>query len=145
LSGTPTTASGTPYAFTVRVTDSHPPNPETSSASYTIAISEPQAPAIDGTPPPTAMAGSPYSFQFGAFGGLAPLVWTAPPTPMGGLALSVDGLLSGTPSTPGIYPITLTVTDALNQSSPPAPFTVRVALARPAAAFTATGNMTAAR
>jgi len=65
---------------------------------------------------------------------------------MGGLAVSLDGLLSGTPSAAGIFPITLTVKDALNQSSPATPFTVRVALARPAAAFMpTTGSMTVAR
>ena len=40
---------------------------------------------------------------------------------MGGLAVSPDGILSGTPSTAGIFPITLTVKDALNQSSPATP------------------------
>src|SRR5205807_4217476 len=34
---------------------------------------------------------------------------------------------------------------ALNQSSPATPFTVRIALARPAAAFAQTGSMTVAR
>ena len=64
---------------------------------------------------------------------------------MGGLTVSLDGILSGTPSTAGIFPITLTVKDALNQSSSAASFTVRVAMARPAAAFMPTGSMTAAR
>jgi hypothetical protein len=64
---------------------------------------------------------------------------------MGDLAVSLDGILSGTPSTAGIFPITLTVKDALNQSSPATPFTVRIAMARPAAAFMATGSMTFAR
>jgi len=56
-----------------------------------------------------------------------------------------SGILSGTPSTAGIFPITLTAKDALNQSSPATAFTVRVAMARPAAAFTHTGSMTIAR
>ena len=64
---------------------------------------------------------------------------------MGDLAVSLDGILSGTPSTAGIFPITLTVKDALNQSSQTTPFTVRVALARPEAAFMPTGRMTVAR
>ena len=146
LTGTPTTASPTPFAFTVTVTDSSTPTPATNSVAYAITISEPVAPTIDNTPPPTATVGSPYSFLFKAYDGLAPLVWSLPTAPMGGLAVSLDGVLSGTPSTPGIFPITLTVKDALNQSSPATPFTVRVALARPAAAFMATtGSMTVAR
>ena len=64
---------------------------------------------------------------------------------MGGLAVSLDGGLSGTASTAGIFPITLTVKDALHQSSSATPFTVRVAMDRPAAAFMQTGSMTVAR
>jgi hypothetical protein len=148
LSGTPTTARPTPFAFTVTVTDSRSPTPATISVDYTITISEPLPPTIYNTPPftpPTATVGSLYSFQFITGDGLAPLVWTPPTAPMGGLAVSLDGLLSGTPSTAGIFPITLTVKDALNRSSPATPFTVRIALARPAAAFMPTGSMTVAR
>jgi hypothetical protein len=145
LSGTPTAASSTPFAFTVTVTDSSTPTPATNSVAYEIAISEPPPPSIYNTPPPTATVGSPYSFSFTASDGLAPLLWTPPTAPMGGLAVGLDGLLSGTPSTPGIFPITLTVKDALNQRSSAMPFTVRVAMARPAAAFTPTGSMTVAR
>jgi hypothetical protein len=145
LTGTPTKASSTPFAFTVTVTDSSKPTPATNSVAYAITISDPPPPSINNTPPPTATVGSPYSFQFTASNGLAPLVWTPPSAPMGGLAVSLDGILSGTPSTAGIFPITLTVKDALNRISPATPFTVRVAMARPAAAFMPTGNMTAAR
>jgi hypothetical protein len=145
LSGTPTAASSTPFAFTVTVNDSSTPTRATSSATYAITISEPPPPSIDNTSPPTATVGSPYSFQFTASDGLAPLVWTPPTAPMGGLAVSLDGILSGTPSTPGIFPITLTVKDARNQSSPAMPFAVRVAMARPAAAFMPTGSMLVAR
>lgn len=146
LTGTPTKPSSTPFAFTVTVTDSSTPTPATSSVAYAITINEPPPPSINNTPPPTATVGSPYSFQFYASDGLAPLLWTPSSAPMGGLAISPDGILSGTPSTAGIFPITLTVKDALNQSSSATPFTVRVAMARPAAAFTSTrGNMTVAR
>ena len=145
LSGTPTAAGSTPFAFTVTVTDSSTPTRATNSVAYAITISEPPLPSINNTPPPTATVGSPYSFQFAASDGLAPLVWTPPTAPMGGLAVSLDGILSGTPSTAGIFPITLTVKDARNQSSPATPFTVRVAMARPAAAFMPTGSMVFAR
>ena len=145
LTGTPTKASSTPFAFTVTVTDSSTPTPATNSVAYAITISEPPSPSINNTPPPTATVGSPYSFPFTASDGLAPLLWTSSSAPMGGLTVSLDGVLSGTPSTAGIFPITLTVKDALNQSSSATPFTVRVALARPAAAFVQTGSMTFAR
>jgi hypothetical protein len=145
LSGTPTHAGSTPFEFTVTVTDSSTPTPATNSVAYAIAISEPPPPSINNTPPPTATVGSAYSFPFTASDGLAPLVWTPPTAPMGGLAVSLDGVLSGTPSTAGIFPITLSVKDARNQSSPATPFTVRVAMARPEAAFMPTGSMTVAR
>ena len=145
LTGTPTTASPTPFAFTVTVTGSSTPSPATSSVAYAITISEPGPPTVNNGPPPTATEGSLYSFQFYASDGLAPLVWTPPTAPMGDLAVSLDGILSGTPSTPGIFPISLTVKDALNQSSPATPFTVRVAMARPEAAFMQSGSMTVAR
>jgi Putative Ig domain len=145
LTGTPTAANSTPFAFTVTVTDSSTPTPATDSVACAITISEPPPPSIYNTPPPTATVGSPYSFPFTASDGLAPLVWTPPTAPMGGLAVGLDGILSGTPSTAGIFPITLTVKDALNHSSPATPFTVRVAMARPEAAFTQTGSMTVAR
>jgi hypothetical protein len=153
ISGTPTVASTTPYAFTISVADSGTPTPAMESGAYSIAISEPPSPEIASNVPPTAVVGSQYSFQFTASGGLGPLAWTPPNAPMGGLDFSVAnvdgigiaGILSGTPSTAGIYPITLTVTDALNQSSPVTPFIVRVAKARPPGAFTSTGSMHFAR
>jgi hypothetical protein len=145
LTGTPTKASSTPFAFTVTVTDSSTPTPAANSIAYAITIGEPPPPSINTTPPPTATVGAPYSFPFTASDGLAPLLWTPSSAPMGGLAVSPDGILSGTPSTAGIFPITLTVKDALNQSSTATPFTVRVALARPAATFVQTGSMTVAR
>ena len=145
LSGKPTAARSTPFAFTVTVTDSSTPKPAANSVAYAITISEPPPPTINNTPPPTATVGSPYSFPFTASEGLAPLLWIPPNAPMGGLTVSSEGILSGTPSTAGIFPITLTVKDALNQSSPATPFTVRVAMARPAAAFVPTGDMTAPR
>lgn len=145
LTGTPTKASSTPFAFTVTVSDSLKPTAATNSVPYAITISEPPAPSINNGPLPTATVGSSYSFQFTANDGLAPLLWTASSAPMGGLAVSLDGILGGTPSMAGVFPITLTVKDALNQSSPATPFTVRVAMARPAAAFVQTGRMTVAR
>jgi hypothetical protein len=145
LNGTPTVPSATPFAFTVTVTDSSTPTAETNSVPYVITISDPPPPSINNTPPTTATVGLPYSFQFTASGGLAPLIWSSPTAPTGGLALGVDGILSGTPSTAGIFPITLTVKDAMNRSSPAASFMVRVATVRPAAAFTLAGSMVFAR
>jgi hypothetical protein len=149
--------SGTPYSVSVEAQPSSPTQYcSVANASGIVAAAnvtnvsvtcEPPPPMISRNPsPPTATVGVVYPpFGFASSGGLAPLVWTPPTAPMGGLAVSLDGVLSGTPSTAGIFPITLTVKDALNQSSPATPFTVRVAMARPAAASMPTGSMTVAR
>jgi hypothetical protein len=143
LTGTPTSI-GT-FSFTVTVTDSAR---RSASATFPIGITNPPPPTISTTPPPTAIVGTPFSFQFTASGGLAPLVWseTTVGQPLPNLGVGLDGVLSGTPSGAGIFPITVNVIDHLKQGAPPTPFTVRVSLARPAATFTSTlGSMTVAR
>lgn len=143
LTGTPTSVNT--FSFTVTVTDSAQ---RPASAMFSIQITNPPPPTINATPPPTATIGTPYSFQFTASDGLAPLVWSATTTGPSLPSLGVDlkGVLSGTPSGPGIFLITVNVIDQLKQSAPPAAFTVRVSLARPAATFTSTlGSMTVAR
>jgi Galactose oxidase, central domain len=141
LTGTPM-AAGT-FPFTVTATDSAT-TPATASAPFSVVIGNPPPPTINNLPPPTATVGAAYSFQFTASDGLAPLAWLGN-GPAGGLSVSPAGLLGGTPTTAGRFPITVNVTDALNQSSPATPFTVRISLARPAAAFTATTSMSTPR
>jgi hypothetical protein len=146
LTGTPTSANT--FNFTVTVTDSATPIPVPASAPFSIVITNPPPPSINTTPPPTGTVGTPYSFQFTAVNGLAPLVWseTPGPQPLPNLSLSLGGLLSGTPSGAGIFLITVNVIDQLKQSAPPVPLTIRVSLARPAGTFTRTlGSMTIAR
>ena len=149
--------SGTPYSVSVEAQPSSPTQYcSVANGSGIVAAAnvtnvsvtcEPPPLMISRNPsPPTATVGVVYPpFGFASSGGLAPLVWTPPTVPMGGLAVSLDGILSGTPSTAGIFPITLTVKDALSRSSPATPFTVRVAMARPDSAFMPTGSMTVAR
>ncbi len=144
ISGIPTAMSATPFAFTVSVTDSASPAQPPQSAVYSIAISDPPPPTIGNFPLPTASVGTAYQSQFLASAGLAPLRWSVAPSnalTMSGLGVGVDGLLSGTPSTAGHFPITVDVTDALTRTAPPATFTVRISLARPALTFTATGSL----
>jgi len=57
-----------------------------------------------------------------------------------GLNLSPTGVLSGTPTSDGQFPITLKVTDALNRSASVST-TVRVSLARSPAGFALKGNL----
>jgi hypothetical protein len=139
LSGTPT-KSGT-ATFTVEVTDSAQP-PAASSQSFSINTALPPSPTITYVEPPPGTVDSAYTpFQFTANGGVPPLSWWEKGALPAGLSLSSAGELSGTPTTPGHYPIQLNLTDFINRAAPPVSTTVRVSLARPAAAFTSTGSM----
>ncbi len=141
LSGTPT-ISGT-SGFTITATDSAT-MPAQSATAFSITVTDPPPPAIVNGPPPTATVGTAYSFLFTESGGLAPVVWSQSGAPQG-LGIDVTGLLSGTPGSAGHFPITVSLTDALNRSAPPGTFTIRVSTARPASVFTPTGSMAIAR
>ncbi len=142
LSGTPTKNGS--FLFTVTATDRATPA-GTGSAQFSIMVNNPPPPVVCCRLPPTGTVGVVYSpFQFAAIGGLPPLVWGATGS-MPGFVLSANGALSGTPTMAGHFPISVKATDALSQTSPDTPFTVRVSLARPAAAFTLTGSMKFAR
>jgi len=144
LTGTPTTI-GT-FPFTVTVTDSAP-TPKKNSVPFSITINAPPPPTINATALPTGTVGVAYpTVQFTASNGYLPLVWSETGALPTALSLSAGGLLSGTPSEDGQFPIKLYVKDSLNRTSPAAPFTVRVSLARAAAGFTQTkGMMNSAR
>jgi hypothetical protein len=142
LAGKPTQV-GT-YTFTVTAKDSAP-NPESSSQSFTINITPTPSPTIADSEAPTGMAGVPYGpFQFTTNGGLAPFVWKETGA-LDGLTLSSSGVLSGTPSAAGQYPITLEVTDALNRTAPSVALIMRVSLARSGAFTLTAGSLTIAR
>ena len=129
LSGTPTSLGTS--KFTVTAVDSAP-MPAKSALPFSVTIGAPAPPAIAYSEPPTATVGAAYGpFQFTASGGLIPLAWSETPALTIGLTLSSAGALSGTPNanTAGWYPITLNVTDALNQqATTPVPVVVRVSL-----------------
>ncbi|MFD9666651.1 hypothetical protein ACFWAY_34415 [Rhodococcus sp. NPDC059968] len=63
------------------------------------------APTISGTPP-AGTVGTSYSFAFTVAGTPVPTVTTADPLPAG-LTLSAAGVLSGTPTAAGLFPITV--------------------------------------
>jgi hypothetical protein len=144
LSGTPTTIG--PYTFSVTVTDSAPGKAAISTLPFTMVITNPPPPSITSGPPPTATEGMAYSFAFAAKQGLAPFAWTENDSKgLGGLTLGLAGLLAGTPTSYGIFPISVTVMDAVGQSSPATPVMVRISRARAAPTFTATGSLNVAR
>jgi hypothetical protein len=140
LSGTPT-STGTSM-FTVMVTDSAP-TPVSSSQPFTINVALPVPPTITDQESPTGTVGVVYTpYPFSASDGVPPLVWSETPPLIMGLSLSAQGVLSGTPTAAGQFPVTINVMDAVSRSAPPFPTVVRVSLARPPATFTpTTGSM----
>ena len=97
------------------------------------------------TPIPTALSGSTYSPTLSATGGVAPYAWSAAGLPSW-LSINTDGTLSGSPpgNFYGTVPLTLTVTDAVGDSTT---MTVQLTVQLPVlrvlqASFTATAGLT---
>ncbi|CAM3769833.1 beta-propeller fold lactonase family protein [Smaragdicoccus niigatensis] len=108
LYGTPTESG----SFPVSITASNGVNPD---AHLAVTLLIDAAPSISGEPP-NGQTGQGYSFSFAAAGYPVPTVSTSSPLPKG-LHLSSSGVLSGTPTEGGTYPLTIT---ASNGTNPPA-------------------------
>jgi Putative Ig domain/Galactose oxidase, central domain len=133
-------AAGT-YAFVITVTDSQSPAAE-ASATYTLVIPEPPPPSINATPLPSVGAiNLPFGFTFTESGGQAPLTWSETGALPAGLEFSATGIISGKPTAPGVFPITLMVQDALGRSAAPQQFAIRIA----SNGFRVTGSMSTDR
>jgi hypothetical protein len=105
LSGTPTTAIGSPFRFTVTTTDSFG---GTGSHTYALAVNPPLA--IKPVTSPVATVGDAFRQQLTPTGGSrSGYVFTAPSLP-GWLTLSSSGLLIGTPDATVLSPVTFAVT-----------------------------------
>lgn len=121
LSGAPSSA-GT-FNFIVSVADSAQ---ETVLRPFTVRVIEPLR--ILTTALSEGTEGMAYSAVIEAAGGTPPYVFTlAAGSLPAGLALSIDGRLSGTPAESGVFPITVRVTDS-GQLSTERPFTLTVLL-----------------
>ncbi|HEV7487911.1 MAG TPA: putative Ig domain-containing protein [Thermoanaerobaculia bacterium] len=108
LSGTPAANTSGDYALVFHADKNKPHN---SSQNFTLTVTCPGVfvvnPAVT-----TGTAGTPFSQTFTQNGGTPPVTFTLnsgtlPP----GLALSTGGVLSGTPTGSGTFPITVKVTD----------------------------------
>lgn len=112
LTGTPTTPGTS--GFVVQVTDSCAPTPQIKTLSVSLTVNPAPVPLqITTTNLANGLEGTPYSQQLNATGGTAPYTWaldsgTLPP----GLSLPSSGLISGTPTSAGTFPITVRVTDS---------------------------------
>src|SRR5579859_7278747 len=63
--------------------------------------------------PPELFVGQAFSFAFTAVGGVGALTWSETGTLPTGLSLSAAGVLSGTATSAGTYPVTIAATDSL--------------------------------
>ncbi len=111
ITGTPT-AAGT-FIFTITATDA---DGCSGSQLYSIVIAAtPPCPPITLSPLalPAGLVGTPYNQTITATGGVAPYTYASlPATPVPGLTLSSAGVLSGSPTTVGIFSFSVTATDA---------------------------------
>ncbi|HEV2666367.1 MAG TPA: putative Ig domain-containing protein, partial [Blastocatellia bacterium] len=108
LSGTPTTPGF--YQFTIIVTDLY--SGCSSGGVYTLTIASCPSITITTNGLPDGAMGSAYSQTLAATGGSAPYSFTVGKTLPSGLSLSQNGVLSGAPTTWGVFDFTVNVTDA---------------------------------
>jgi len=110
ISGVPTT-SGT-SAFTVTVTDSATPTPQTKSKQFSILVNP--VLSVSTASLPNGTAGTAYSQQLQSSGGTAPITWsvTVGTLPAGLMLNSGTGVISGTPTTAATSNFTVQAADA---------------------------------
>jgi uncharacterized protein YhjY with autotransporter beta-barrel domain len=97
------------YAFTVTATDA---NGQASSRAYTVTIAAPTLTMTPAAGTLTAAYGAPYSQAFTAGGSPGPYTYVLTGALPAGMSFS-GNTVSGTPTVPGSYPITITATDTV--------------------------------
>jgi acid phosphatase len=116
LSGTPVAAGS--YPFTVRAADTAA-HTATANLTLTVTGGPPPPPGLTITTPALAAAqtGTPYQMQLAAAGGTGPYTWSETGALPAGFTLSAAGLLSGTASTTGTFPLTFRVADSAGHAA----------------------------
>lgn len=115
LSGTPTQAGN--FSFPVTVSDSCNTGTQSASATYSEQVNTNIAVVTSSLPNATVQ--QLYQQTLTVSGGTSPYTWKAqnvallPP----GITISASGLISGTPTVPGVYNFTAVVTDSLNNQA----------------------------
>lgn len=108
ISGAPDTGAGT-FLFTVSVTDSATPTPNTASRQFTIRVANPLVITTAALSP--AVQGSNYNNSLSAVGGLAPINWTVSALPPG-LVSSGSGVITGAATGSGAFNVIVRATDS---------------------------------
>ena len=116
LSGTPTQA-GT-FPFSVSATDSSP-TPNMGTAFYALIVPGPTL-ALPGAALPGAVRGQPFSSNRGPVsGGNAPYTFSVTGVLPTGLAISPNGVISGTPTAVGTFNFTVVARDSTSGTGAP--------------------------
>ena len=136
FSGTPTVA-GT-FPVTVTATDN---TSATASTTFDIVVTAPDPLVATQPSDKTAYVNQTMtSFTMASTGGAPPYAWTATGLPAG-VAMSAAGVVSGTPSVEGTFPVTATVTDGGSRTAQTTfTLTVSPVPARTIADIQGTGN-----
>ncbi len=110
ISGTPTTAGIT--TFTVTITDSETPTPQTATKQLSITVNPKLA--VTTSSLTGGIVGAAYNQTLAGTGGLTPYTWSISSGSLpGGLSLnSSTGAITGTPTTAGTFNFTAKVTDS---------------------------------
>ncbi|HEU5001361.1 MAG TPA: putative Ig domain-containing protein, partial [Actinomycetota bacterium] len=143
LSGTPTTAGA--FSFSVAASNS---GGTASAGPFTVTVSPAtSAPVFTAdTPPPSAMVGTAYSYTFTASGSPAPTFAVHSGAVPPGLGLSAGGVLSGSPTTAGVFAFSVSASNTAGSvTSPAVTVTVSAAPAFPVAAGSVFAQDTFAR
>ena len=124
ISGTPTAAGSS--AFTIKVSDSAAPTPQTANLAATLVIKPVPLTISTTSPLNPGTLNTPYAATLSATGGTAPYSWTVTAgTLPAGLTLSTTGILSGTPTAAGTSMFTVQAMDsASTPQTAPAPLTL---------------------
>ncbi|MCC6862764.1 MAG: putative Ig domain-containing protein [Bryobacterales bacterium] len=128
ISGVPSTATGSPFSFSVTVRDSA----GTTSPAQTLSISVAAGVVVTTTALINGTVGAAYSIQLSATGGTPPYGnWavSAGALPPGLMLNATSGLISGVPSTATGSPFSFSVTvrDSAGNVSPPQALSISVA------------------
>jgi len=107
-------------------------------AIYELQVDPQPSPAITSALTAAATVQANFSYQVQVGGGIGPYTYGATGLPAG-LSINSAGLISGTPTLAGIFPVTLTVTD----STAPTPLIAPASLQLTVGALTVTSSLTA--
>jgi hypothetical protein len=112
ISGTPSIGMNGTYPVVISISDSVG---ESIHTNFTLNIAAPPAITLGAINlPASGYRYGTYSGSASASGGVGTLSWKATGLP-GGVAIGSDGTIAGTPTTAGVFHVTLTVTDSLGQ------------------------------